>query len=149
MRLARWAVPTAIGILLAGLPVATDGRPDGIAALAQGTDRLPGGVEHGPMGTAPSMSAPSSLPPPIPPPAPIAPAAAPAPVPLPADSATVPKPAGEKAKKPKKAAPAAKSHDRFRSAPNGGKPVTGPGSGSSGDDSRPGGVEHAPGTADQ
>lgn len=107
MRLTRWAVSTAIGLLLAGLPVATDGQPDGVAALAQGTDRLPGGVEHVPMVPAPSMSAPKSLPPPLPPPPPAGAAAPDAAKAAPLGSASK-TPADAKASKPEKEAPASR-----------------------------------------
>lgn len=126
-------------------------RDHGRIILAQGTDKLPGGVEHlpepggqsvSPAATAPSTVAPAATPDIEAAPAPAAPttsldAASPA-----RENGTQ-EPAERKSKKSKKTAPVAKGESLYRSMkPQAPKSLPVPGTG--GDDRLPGGVEHVP-----
>lgn len=128
-------------------PQETAQRSIGAVILAQGTDKLPGGVEHlpSPQGqpAAPSMSAPPVMSPPPPMPdeqsAPdaVAPDTLDAAPPWPEEEPKAPAKSGSKKKK--KAAPAAKSERSYKSiSPGPAAP------GTSGDDKIPGGVERSP-----
>ena len=158
MGIAQWAIFASVGLPLTVMQVDPEGYHHSIVQLAQGTDQLPGGVEHIPTpggpSNSPDMSMPTSAPVRMPEP-PAAPAASSSgtqviPNVVSPDSNIQPQDSKGKKSKSKKAAPAKNGDSHLKSMkPRPSEAPSTPNSNSSGDDRLPGGVEHVPSGAAQ